>query len=82
LAVIQRPDIITARAVAPLDRLLDLFAKPMQQGAKLILYKGPEVENELAAVRKYRIKAEQLSRYELPDHMGTRVLLSIEAVAR
>jgi len=69
-------------AVESLDRLLDLFAKPMQQGAKLILYKGPEVENELAAVRKYRIKAEQLSRYELPDHMGTRVLLSIEAVAR
>ena len=53
IALTQRPDIITARAVAPLDRLLDLFAKPMKQGAKLILYKGPEVENELAAVKKY-----------------------------
>ena len=65
--------------VAPLERLLELFAKPMKQGAKLILYKGPEVENELAAVKKFRIKAEQLSRYELPDGMGTRVVLAIEA---
>jgi 16S rRNA (guanine527-N7)-methyltransferase len=78
IALTQRPDIITARAVAPLDRLLDLFAKPMKQGAKLLLYKGPEVENELAAVKKYRIKSEVLSRYELPESMGTRVLLSIE----
>ena len=82
IALAQRPEIITARAVAPLDRLLDLFAQPMKQGAKLILYIGPEVESELAAVKKYRIKAQQLDRYELPDGMGTRVLLSIEANAR
>jgi len=79
IAMAERPEIITARAVAPLERLLELFAKPMKQGAKLILYKGPEVENELAAVKKFRIKAEQLSRYELPDGMGTRVVLAIEA---
>jgi 16S rRNA (guanine527-N7)-methyltransferase len=68
--------------VAPLDRLLEIFAKPMKQGAKLLLYKGPEVENELAAVKKYRIKSELLSRYDLPDGMGTRVLLAIETLAR
>jgi 16S rRNA (guanine527-N7)-methyltransferase len=79
IAVTQRPDIITARAVAPLERLLDLFIKPMRQGAKLILYKGPEVENEIAAVKKYRIRAQQLDRYELPDGMGTRVVLAVEA---
>lgn len=78
VAMAQRPDIITARAVAPLDRLLDIFAKPLKQGAKLILYKGPEVENEIAAVKKYRIKAKQLSKYDLPEGMGSRVLLSIE----
>jgi 16S rRNA (guanine527-N7)-methyltransferase len=82
IALAQRPDIITARAVAPLDRLLEIFAKPMKQGAKLLLYKGPEVENELAAVKKYRIKSELLSRYDLPDGMGTRVLLAIETLAR
>jgi 16S rRNA (guanine527-N7)-methyltransferase len=78
IALIQRPDIITARAVAPLDRLLDLFAKPLKQGARLILYKGPEVEIELARVRKFQISATELSRHELPDGMGTRVLLAIE----
>ena len=78
IALAQRPDIITARAVAPLERLLEIFAKPMRQGAKLLLYKGPEVESELAAVKKYRIKSELLSRYDLPDGMGTRVLLAIE----
>jgi 16S rRNA (guanine527-N7)-methyltransferase len=82
LALTQRPDIITARAVAPLDRLLDLFAKSMKMGARLILYKGPEVETELAAVHKYRVKIEQLARYDLPDAMGTRVLLSIRAQPR
>jgi 16S rRNA (guanine527-N7)-methyltransferase len=82
IAMAQRPEIITARAVAPLDRLLDIFAKPMKQGARLILYKGPEVETELAGIKKYRVKAEQLDRYELPDGMGTRVLLSIEAEPR
>ena len=82
LAVAQRPDIITARAVAPLDRLLDLFAKPLKQGARLVLYKGPEVESELANIKRYRIRAEQLDRYELPDGMGTRVLLAIEAQPR
>jgi 16S rRNA (guanine527-N7)-methyltransferase len=81
-ALVQRPDIITARAVAPLHRLLDLFAKPLKNGARLILYKGPEVETELAGLKKYRVKVEQLSRYELPDAMGTRVLLSIQAQPR
>jgi len=82
VALEQRPDVITARAVAPLDRLLDLFAKPMTLGARLVPYKGPEVQAELAQVKKYRIKAEELSRYELPDGMGTRVLLAIEAQPR
>jgi 16S rRNA (guanine527-N7)-methyltransferase len=82
IAMTQRPDIITARAVAPIERLLELFIKPMKQGSKLILYKGPEVENEIAAVKKYRIRAQQLDRYELPDGMGTRVVLEIQAQER
>ncbi len=77
LALAERPEIITARAVAPLDRLLDLFHKPIQKGTRLILYKGPEVENELAAAKKYKIKAQIIERYELPDGMGSRVILEI-----
>ena len=78
----QRPDIITARAVAPLHKILDLFAGPLKAGSKLILYKGPEVEAELAEVTKYPIKAEVLARYDLPDGMGTRTVVSIESQAR
>ena len=77
IALAQRPDIITARAVAPIHRLLDLFAKPLKQGATLILYKGPEVEAELAEARTHRLKVEELWRYELPDGLGTRVVLAL-----
>jgi len=79
IALAQRPDIITARAVAPIHRLLDLFAKPLKQGATLILYKGPEVEAELAEARTHRLKVEELWRYELPDGLGTRVVLALSA---
>ncbi len=82
IALAQRPDIITARAVAPIHRLLDLFAKPLKQGATLILYKGPEVEAELADARRHRIKVEELWRYELPDSMGARVVLAVQQKAQ
>ncbi len=82
IAMAQRPDIITARAVAPLRRLLEVFAKPLKQGTRLILYKGPEVEAELAEVGKKRIKVKEVWRYELPDGMGTRVVLAVESQPR
>jgi 16S rRNA (guanine527-N7)-methyltransferase len=78
----QRPDIITARAVAPLHKLLDLFAGPLKNGSKLILYKGPEVEAELSEVAKYKVKSEVLARYELPDGMGARTVVCIESQVR
>lgn len=77
-AIGLRPDIITARAVAPLHKLLDLFNKSLKQGSKLILYKGPEVEAEIAATKLNRLKAELLARYELPDDMGTRTIVQIQ----
>jgi hypothetical protein len=40
------------------------------------------VEAELADARRHRIKVEELWRYELPDRMGTRVVLAIEARTR
>lgn len=78
----QRPDIITARAVAPLHKILDLFAPSLKNGSKLLLYKGPEVESELAEVTRYPIRAEILARYELPDGMGIRTVITIESQAR
>jgi 16S rRNA (guanine527-N7)-methyltransferase len=82
LALKQPVDVITARAVAPLSRLLDLFAKPLKRGARLILYKGPDLEAELAEAGKFRVDTEVLCRYELPFAMGARTLVCVKAQAR
>ncbi len=81
-ALSQHPELIIARAVAPLHRLLDIFAKPLKQGARLMLYKGPEVEAELQDANTRRITAEIVCRYELPDGLGMRTLVQVQAQPR
>jgi 16S rRNA (guanine527-N7)-methyltransferase len=80
VAASRHADVITARAVAPLDRLLNLFGKALKKGSRLILYKGPDVEAELQEARKHAVRAEIISRYELPDDLGARTLLEIQSV--
>ena len=82
LAIIRSPGIITARAVAPVHRLVDLFGKALRQGAHLLLYKGPDVEAELAETNGRHAIAEIVCRYELPDGLGARTLLRIAAQRR
>ena len=77
VAASQQVDIITARAIAPIARVLDLFRGPLKRGVRLILYKGPDVEAELAEASKHRVQAEVLQRYELPGGLGTRSMVSI-----
>ena len=72
-------DVITARAVAPMARMLDLFRKALKNGARLILYKGPDVQAEIVEAHKHRVTAEVLCRYQLPDGLGTRTLVQIRA---
>ena len=79
VAVCEHVDVIIARAVAPMVRMLDLFRKALKNGARLILYKGPDVEAEIAEGHKHRVSAEVLCRYELPDGLGTRTLVQISA---
>lgn len=79
VALDQQVDVITARAVAPISRLLDLFRKPLKRGARLVLYKGPDVEPELAEAHKFPVSARVLCRYELPEKLGTRSLLEVTA---
>jgi 16S rRNA (guanine527-N7)-methyltransferase len=76
-ALAQKPDIITARAVAPLHKLLDLFAKSLKLGSQLILYKGPEVEAEIAETKMAGVRSEILTRYSLPDEMGARTIVRV-----
>jgi 16S rRNA (guanine527-N7)-methyltransferase len=48
----ERPDIVTARAVAPLDKLLELAAPLLKSGAKGLFLKGQGVEAELTHAAK------------------------------
>ena len=48
----QRCDIVTARALAPLDKLLELAAPLLKTGAKGLFLKGQDVEAELTDAAK------------------------------
>lgn len=78
-ALACRAEIITARALAPMARILELFREPLKQGARLLLYKGPNVEAELAEAHEHRVSAQILCRYELPDGCGSRTLIEVKA---
>jgi 16S rRNA (guanine527-N7)-methyltransferase len=47
------PDVVTARAVAPLDELLSLAQPLIQRGALGLFHKGQDVEAELTESTKY-----------------------------
>lgn len=79
-AASRRPEIITARAIAPMTRILELFSRALSRGARLILYKGPNVEKELEEAKKHRVHAKVLCRYELPEGLGIRTLLELTAL--
>lgn len=76
-------DIITARAVAPLERAIGLFAPALRQGSRMLLYKGPDAEQEIAdaapEARKRRVRMEVVVAYELPDGAGTRTIVEMRA---
>jgi 16S rRNA (guanine527-N7)-methyltransferase len=48
-----RPEIVTARALAPLPRLLELTAPLLDKGAEGLFPKGQDVEAELTEASKY-----------------------------
>jgi 16S rRNA (guanine527-N7)-methyltransferase len=76
-----RPDVITARAFAPVSRALGLFGPALKAGTKIILYKGPDAEREIAEsakeCAKLRVRAEVVMRYDLPDSLGARTIIQI-----
>ncbi len=48
-----RPDVVTARALAPLDKLLGLARPLLEKGAQGLFPKGQDVEHELTQASKY-----------------------------
>jgi 16S rRNA (guanine527-N7)-methyltransferase len=74
-------DIITARALAPVPRVLSLFRPALKAGARLLLYKGPDADQEIAEAaaeaKKIRTSVEVVMRYDLPDSLGTRTIVQV-----
>jgi len=74
-------EIVTARAFAPMVKALKMLAPLLRQGTRALLYKGPDVQAEIAeATRdagKLGLRIEILMRYDLPDGFGTRNIVQI-----
>ena len=74
-------ELITARALAPISKILALFRPALKSGTRLLLYKGPDAEQEIAdsagEARKLRARVEVVARYNLPDSLGTRTIVQI-----
>lgn len=74
-------EIVTARAFAPMPKALRLLAPLLKKGTRALLYKGPEVETEIAEAsreaKSLSVKFEIVMRYELPDGLGTRNVVQI-----
>lgn len=74
----NRCDIVTARAVAPLARAMPLFAPALKRGARVLLYKGPDIEKEIAELPvRDRHRARVVDRYELPAGLGSRTIVEL-----
>lgn len=76
-----RADVITARALAPVSRVLTLFRPALKAGSRILLYKGPDVDQEIAdadaEAQKLKAHIEIAARYELPDSLGSRTIVQI-----
>jgi 16S rRNA (guanine527-N7)-methyltransferase len=78
-----KADVITARALAPIPRILTLFRPALKSGTRILLYKGPDAAKEIAEAaaeaRKIRARMEIVMRYDLPDSLGARTIVQITA---
>jgi 16S rRNA (guanine527-N7)-methyltransferase len=78
-----KADVITARALAPIPRVLTLFRPALKSGARVLLYKGPDAAKEIAEAaaeaRKIHARMQIVMRYDLPDSLGTRTIVQITA---
>lgn len=79
---VQSVDIVTARAVVPLVKALPLFASALKKGTRVLLYKGPDVEQEMneasLEARRRNVSIAVIERYELPDGLGTRTIVALQ----
>lgn len=70
----NRIDILTARAVGSIEKLLDVLRPVKNRFGKLLLFKGQKAAEEIEAAgevaRQLKLDGEIVFTYELPDEMG------------
>ena len=75
----EKFDIVTARAVANTNILLELLVKICKIDGKIILYKGDKAQDELAgasqAIKTLGLKVDNVSNFELNKGQGKRSLV-------
>jgi 16S rRNA (guanine527-N7)-methyltransferase len=77
LKALHVPNVEITRALAPISKILTLFRSALEAGSRLLLYKGPDVATEIAEAGRTRVRIEIAMRYELPDSLGARTIVSI-----
>jgi 16S rRNA (guanine527-N7)-methyltransferase len=74
-------DIVTARAVAPLWKVISLFAPRLKRGTRILLYKGADVEAEMAQssaeAQRLRVRQAIVMHEALPDGFGIRTVVEL-----
>lgn len=79
VTVVEQPDIITARALAPLERLLGLSSPWLLRGARALFHKGRDYAAEVT-------KCHDAWQFDLIEHRsaldGESVILEISGLAR
>ncbi|MEP6717222.1 MAG: 16S rRNA (guanine(527)-N(7))-methyltransferase RsmG [Terriglobia bacterium] len=74
-------DLITARAVAPVSRLVGWLAPAIRRGAVALLYKGPDAASEIEEaandLKRHKVRADVALRYSLPDGLGDRSMVRL-----
>lgn len=78
----NRTDIVTARAMAPISKIIGLLKAGVRNGSRILLYKGPDVESEIAAAIKEAtaagISITVAQSYELPEGFGKRTMVELK----
>ena len=74
-------EVLTARAMAPLHKAAAWFGGAVSKGSRVLMYKGPDAEAEIAEAMheadKRKVVMRIVERYELPDGLGTRTIVEI-----
>lgn len=77
----KKVDVLVARAVAPLEKLVETLGPVLGGVGRLILYKGPDVDEELAeardAMKRRKLECRLVIRHELPEGSGARSILEL-----